>query len=222
MEFLLELNILDIHHIADIHKMGKKALQFKLFKENKKKYFSELEDFLSDKFKHNRYRHTLGVAHTSACLAMTYGADADLAYLAGLLHDIAKQLSEDDMLKEAKRYGLEVNDFEKNHPFILHGPVGACIAHEEFGIDNQEVIAAIRNHTTGRPDMCLLEKIVFIADYIEINRDQAENLDEIRKMAFDNIDDCLLKILKDTLVYLEKSGSDIDEKTLITANFYMK
>lgn len=212
---------MDTLPIADIHKMAKKILSIKLYKENKKKYFSELENILSDRLKKNRYRHTLGVAHTSACMAMKYGCDIDSAYLAGLLHDVAKNLSEEDMLKAAKKYELKISSFEAKHPFILHGPVGACVARDDFDIENEDILNAICNHTTGRPDMSLLEKIVFIADYIEVGRDQAENLEFIRKLAFEDIDACLVKILQDTLAYLENSGSDIDEKTSVTAEYYM-
>lgn len=199
--------------------MGKP--DFTLFKLNKKKYFQELEEAVSKVLKKNRYRHTLGVAHTSACLAMRYGADIDEAYLAGLMHDIAKHLDENEMLKSAKKYKLKLSAFEKENPFILHGPVGACIAKKEYGIDNKDILNAITNHTTGRPGMSLLEKIVFIADYMEAGRDQAENLPLVRELAFRDIDECLIKILTDTLTYLASSNMPVDEKTQITADSYI-
>lgn len=194
---------------------------YSLYNINRKKYFQELEEAVGKVLKKNRYRHTLGVAHTSACMAMRYGADMDEAYLAGLMHDIAKHLDANDMLKMAKKYKLKLSAFEKENPFILHGPVGAYIARKEYGIENKDIFNAITNHTTGRPGMSLLEKIVFIADYIECGRDQAENLQIVRELAFKDIDACLVKILTDTLSYLAKSEMPVDEKTEITAKAYI-
>jgi len=198
-----------------------KINDFGAFNTNKKKYLTELEEDIARRLKKNRYRHTLGVAHTSACLAMRYGAEIDEAYLAGLLHDIAKHLDGDSMLKQAKKNKLDLNAFEKENPFILHGPVGACIAKNEYGIKNDDILNAITNHTTGRPGMSLLEKIVFIADYIEQGRDVAENLSAVRALAFKDIDECLLKILVDTISYLNSNDMPIDDRTRVTADYYM-
>lgn len=191
------------------------------YKDSRKKYFAALEDEVSKRLKKSRFRHTMGVAHTSACLAMKHGCDMDKAYTAGLLHDIAKNLSDDEMLKAAKRFKLKLSAFEKTHPYIIHGPVGSVIAREEFGIEDEDILNAIKGHTTGRAAMSLLEKIVFIADYMEAGRDTADNLDTIRPLAFEDIDKCMIKILRDTLSYLEASGSDIDDKTRITADYYI-
>lgn len=198
-----------------------KINDFSAFNTNRKKYLTELEEDIAKRLKKSRYRHTLGVAHTSACLAMRYGADVDEAYLAGLLHDIAKHLDGDSMLKLAKKNKLKLNKFEKDNPFILHGPVGACIAQSEYRINNNDILNAIANHTTGRPEMSLLEKIVFIADYIEQGRDAAENLAIVRPLAFENIDECLIKILIDTISYLNSNNMPIDDRTKTTAEYYM-
>lgn len=200
--------------------MGKKQPDFKLYTEDPKKYFMLLEEELSGRLKKSRFRHTLLVAGTAACLAMRYGADMNSAYLAGLLHDCAKNLEDERMLKTAKKYKLELTDFERANPFILHGPVGACISRAEFEITDEDILNAIRNHTTGRAGMSLLEKIIFIADYIEPGRDAADNLALIRKMAFEDIDVCLKKILEDTLIYLNSTGKPVDDKTEITAAYY--
>lgn len=185
-----------------------------------REYFENIEKKLEKSLKKGRFRHTLGVAYTSVGLAMRYGEDIVKAQTAGLLHDVAKGMDEKALLKAAKDYGIRLSDFEKENPFIIHGPVGAYVAKKEFGIDDQDIFNAIYNHTTGREDMSLLEKIVFVADYIEPMRCEAENLEEIRKMAFENIDSCVLKILEDTLAYLEKSGNPIDEKTNRCAKWY--
>ena len=103
---------------------------------------------------------------------------------------------------------------------MLHAKVGALLAEKKYDIEDQEVLSAIRWHTTGKPDMTLLEKIVYVADYIEPKRDKAPNLKEVRKMAFVDLDQALLKILEDTLNYLGDSPDEVDMMTKATYDFY--
>ena len=117
-------------------------------------------------------------------------------------------------------HNIPVSDFELGHPFLLHARLGAYIAHEKYGIDNQEILSAINYHTTGRCDMSLLEKIIYIADYMEPGRKQAPNLSAIRKAAFEDLDKALLMILEDTLSYLHSTGSVVDTMTQKTYDFY--
>lgn len=109
-------------------------------------------------------------------------------------------------MKLAEKNGLEITELERNNPFMLHAKVGAMLAKVKYDIDDEEVLGAIRWHTTGKPNMNLLEKIVYVADYIEPRRDKAPNLKEIRKLAFMDLDLALLKILEDTLGYWEFTG----------------
>ena len=105
---------------------------------------------------------------------------------------------------------------------MLHSKVGSFIAASKYDIKDDDILNAILNHTTGRPSMSLLEKIVFIADYIEPNRRTIPGLMESRKLAFTDIDKALLFILENILNYLENTNSEIDEKTKITYNYYKK
>ncbi len=111
---------------------------------------------------------------------------------------------------------------EYQNPFLLHGKAGACLAKDKFGVDDEDILNAIRYHTTGRPKMTLIEKIVFVADYIEPNRKKADNLTELRQMAFENLDEAVLAILEQTLDYLNESGKEIDRHTVITRDYYKK
>ncbi|MBE7043815.1 MAG: HD domain-containing protein [Ruminococcaceae bacterium] len=169
-----------------------------------------------------RYEHTLGVEFTAASLAMCYNASVMNAQIAGLLHDCAKCLSNDKKLSICEKYNISINEVEKRNPFLLHAKVGSFLAMHEYGIEDTDVINAILNHTTGRPGMSLLEKIVFVADYIEPARKQAPNLNEIRKLAFENLDLALVRILEDTLVYLQDQGSEgeLDPMTQKTYEYY--
>ena len=167
-----------------------------------------------------RYEHTLGVEYTAAALAMRYGASVKAAQLAGLLHDCAKCLSDDKRLSVCEKHNISISEYERQNPSLLHAKVGSFLAMEEYQVTDSDVIHAILSHTTGRPCMSLLEKIVFVADYIEPGRDRAANLEEIRRMAFVDLDATLLKILQDTLEYLENTGDEIDPMTRKTYEYY--
>ena len=179
----------------------------------------DIQNKLRKKLKGSRYIHTLGVEYTSVCLAMKYGEDLEKAELAGLLHDCAKQLPEKKLIKICREHGEKISKMEFQQPFLLHGKAGACLAKDKFGIEDESVLNAIRYHTTGRPDMSLLEKIVFVADYIEPNRKKADNLAELRRLAFEDLDETVLLILEQTLDYLEKTGKEIDHHTIMTRDF---
>lgn len=167
-----------------------------------------------------RFEHTLGVAYTAACLAMRYDVDITKAQVAGLLHDCAKCLTNEKRISICKKHNIQMNEAELKNPQLLHAKVGSFLAMEEFDIHDQDIINAILNHTTGRPDMSPLEKIIYIADYIEPGRKQAPNLTSIRKMAFEDPDKALLMILEDTLSYLQSTGSVVDAMTQKTYDFY--
>lgn len=167
-----------------------------------------------------RYEHTLGVAYTASCLAMCYDENVKNAELAGLLHDCAKCLDNSKKIKICEKHNIHVNEIEAKNPFLLHAKVGSFLAMEKYGVRDKDIINAILNHTTGRPGMSKLEKIIYIADYIEPNRKHAPNLAEIRKLAFKDLDKALLRVLEDTLVYLETIKSDIDPMTQKTYEYY--
>lgn len=167
-----------------------------------------------------RFEHTLGVEFTSAALAMRYGASVKSAETVGLLHDCAKCFSGEELLSICRKNRLPFSKTEESNPLLLHAKVGAYLAREQYGVEDPDILQAIHNHTTGRPGMSLLEKIVFIADYIEPGRNHAPNLEEIRRLAFTDLDKALLKILEDTLEYLDKSNHDVDPMTRRTWEFY--
>lgn len=176
----------------------------------------EMEKALETK----RYEHTLGVAYTAANLAMCHGCDIRKAQIAGLLHDCAKNLSNEKRLHICHKHNIPINAAEEKNPFLLHAKVGSYLAKKDYGIEDPEILDSITWHTTGRPGMTTLDKIIYIADYIEPGRNQAPNLDEVRKLAFQDLDKCLFKILTDTLEYLGSSDMEIDESTQQTYDYY--
>lgn len=167
-----------------------------------------------------RYEHTLAVAYTASSLAMCYDVDLESAVVAGLLHDCAKCISHEKKINMCEKRKMHISEAERKNPSLLHAKVGSVIAMEEYKVDDIDIINAIMNHTTGRPGMSTLEKIIFIADYIEPGRNKAQNLTEIRKMAFCDLDKALMRILQDTLDYLLETDAEIDGKTKETYDYY--
>lgn len=180
-----------------------------------------IREKLKNTLKPSRFLHTIGVENTAACLAMRYGADMNLAALAGLLHDCAKNLPMEELLEESQKNGLPISEVERRQPFLLHGKLGAFYAKEKYGVDEDSVLDAITWHTTGRPGMSLLEEIIFIADYIEPSRKEIPGLSEIRRLVFINLSEAVYLTLKNTLEYLRgQKNSEIDPHTYETYLYY--
>lgn len=170
--------------------------------------------------KETRFEHTLGVACTACSLAMCYKEDFEKAYLAGLLHDCSKTKDADYILM-AKEYGMEIPDYAYNSPALLHAPLSALMAKDVYNIDDEEVLKAISSHNFGHPDMSLLEKILYVADYIEPNRNfDPEKLNCYRCLAFEDIDKCLYYILQDTIEFVKNNGYTLVPISYDTYLFY--
>lgn len=167
-----------------------------------------------------RYQHTMGVMYTAAALAMCHRIDVERAQVAGLLHDCAKCIPNAKKLKLCKENNIPVSEIELQTPHLLHAPLGAYIAKEKYHVEDPEILSAIMWHTTGKPDMTVLEKIIFIADYIEPLRTKAPNLEEIRALAFSNLDRAVYLTLRDTLSYLEQAKACLDNQTVVAYNYY--
>lgn len=186
---------------------------------------TEMMNFLSACQKPARFIHTLGVAVTSANMASVHGIDASKAYLAGLLHDCAKYLTGDEQICECRKAGISLSEVERKNTALIHGKLGAYFARTRYGVDDKEILSAITYHTTGRPGMGLLEKIVYLADYMEPGRNmkcKPYSLDEIRSECFHNIDSALIMVLECTVGFLKKADKPLDSLTLETYDYYKK
>ncbi len=180
----------------------------------------KLQKKLQKELDEDRYCHTLGVMYTSAALAMRYGEDMEKAQVAGLLHDCAKCIPNEKKKKLCEKYKIPVTQVEEGAPFLLHAKLGAYLAKTKYNVSDPEILQAITWHTTGKPDMTLLEKIVFLADYIEPARYKAAHLHEIRDIAFVDIDQAVYMTLRDTLRYLESGIGAVDEMTKSAYVYY--
>ncbi|MGI6117942.1 MAG: bis(5'-nucleosyl)-tetraphosphatase (symmetrical) YqeK [Bilifractor sp.] len=184
--------------------------------------WEQLEKKLQKALTENRYRHTLGVAYTASALAMCHGSDLETAREAGMLHDCAKCMTNAEMRQLAIRKKIEISQFELEHPALLHSKLGVYVARDEYGISDIGILQAIRWHTTGKPDMSLLESIIFVSDYIEPNRDKAPRLPELRSLAFHDLNRCVYEILKDTVHYLSGNPKSMDPMTEKALKYYSR
>ena len=183
---------------------------------------------LSATLRPGRYLHTLRVAETATSLAFCHcrqpDTDIPRAELAGMLHDCAKYYTGDEMISLCNKYDIALSDTEKRNTALIHGKLGAYLAGERYGVKDSEICSAISFHTTGKPDMTDLEKIIYIADYIEPGRKMdctPYPLNEIRKESFQSLDNALLMILTNTVEYLKKdTEKEIDDLTMKTYEYY--
>lgn len=186
-------------------------------------YFKEIRKILKSEMTKSRYEHTLGVEFTSASLAMAHSGDIFKSELAGLLHDCAKCIPHDEQYRLCHQYHIVLNEAEQRNPVLIHGKLGAYLCAHKYKITDNEILSAITFHTTGRPKMSLLEKIVYIADYIEPRRDKAPNLTSIRTMAFSDLDEAVYLVVKDTLDYESTNNpTQIDPRSYDTFEYYKK
>ena len=125
--------------------------------------YADIKTKLKQTQNEGRYEHTKGVMYTAGCLAMAHKYPLDRAMLAGLLHDCAKCLPDNEILRLCREHNISVSPIEESNPFLLHAKLGAYLAETEYDITDPEILHAIKVHTTGEPDMSTLDKIIFIA-----------------------------------------------------------
>lgn len=174
----------------------------------------KLESALSKK----RFIHSVNVMKISLKLAKEHGEDPEKATVAGLLHDCARDIRGDSLLQCCEKYQIEIDELTATQPELLHGQLGTFIAEEEYGITDGYILKAIRYHTTGCTNMSLLDKIVFIADTIEPNR-SFPGVEELRKLAFSNLDEAVKASLDRTIKYIIGKGSLIHQDTIAARNY---
>jgi predicted HD superfamily hydrolase involved in NAD metabolism len=155
-------------------------------------------------------------------MAVIFGYNEEKARITGILHDCAKCLSDEELLANCEKYHLTVTETEQQCPFLLHGKVGAAFARDRYGIEDEEILSAITFHTTGRPAMTLLEKIIFTADYIEPYRKPLPRITQLREAAYSDINLAVCLVLENMIQYLESSSDVIDTITIDTYHYYNK
>ena len=186
----------------------------------KKLPMEELEQVVTGLLKPSRVNHVLGCRDTAVELAKRWGADETDAARAGILHDVTKALDGPLQLTLCAEYGTILTDFEIKYPKTLHALTGALVAERIFG-ENEAVVNAIRHHTTGKADMSLLEKIIYVADYMEPNRD-FPGVEDLRRLAFSDLDGALKLGLQMTLEHLKQQGAEVSPESRDALAYFMQ
>lgn len=185
---------------------------------------SVMKEKLQSALSVKRYIHTLGVAEEAVRLAEVFGTQQDRvrANVAGLLHDCAKDYPSEYKLRLCKEYHLDLDDIVKKQKDLIHPFLGAEVAKREYLIDDNDILNAIRFHTTGRANMSLLEKIIYIADFIEPGRERFEGIDEARRLAYLDLDLAMRYILKETIAYVEERHLTVHPYSKEALAYYQK
>ena len=180
----------------------------------------KIQECLKKKLSEKRYEHTIGVMYTSAALAMAHHGDVQKAMKAGLLHDCGKYGSAQEQVERCRKQGITLTESEEKIPSLAHAKLGAYFAREKYEVADKEILDAILYHTTGRADMSLMEKILYVADYMEPGRKMIPGLEEIRYEAFHDLDKAVALATRGSITYLEKQGRLIDPASYETWKFY--
>ncbi len=182
---------------------------------------NEIEAWLAAHLKAERCRHSLAVAETAVMLGSRLGLDNRKLRLAGLVHDLAKGLSDQLLLEIAEEQDLLTDDVERLVPDLLHAPVGAVMARQQFGIKDEEILAGIAAHTLGRPGMSNFEKILFLADMIEPGRSYPGR-ETLAALAETDLDAAMLSGLDSTIEHCLRRGRILHTRTVDTRNYFLR
>ncbi|MBK5241573.1 bis(5'-nucleosyl)-tetraphosphatase (symmetrical) YqeK [Clostridium sp.] len=180
----------------------------------------EMYDYLHENLKETRFRHSLSVSETAVKLAIKYGVNIDSARIAGLVHDCGKNMKDEQLIKVAIDHKLQLDEVNLKNPSLLHGIVGGIIAREVMGIHDEDIINAICYHTTGRKNMSILEKIIFIADYTEPLR-KFDGVEELRSLSMRDLDASVIQSLDNTIKYVINQKKILHNDTVDARNYLL-
>lgn len=183
---------------------------------------SEIEEKLSKMLKPNRLKHSINVAKCAVKLSEIYGYDKNKAYLAGMVHDCAKYFEKNQIDYYVDKYDIYLDDLEKESLALSHSVIGSYVVQDVFNITDKEIIDAIRYHTTGRENMTLLDKIIFMADMIEDGR-KFNGVEYLRKLSYEGmLDKALITSFNNTIKYVIDNNQAIHIRTVKSRNYLLK
>lgn len=181
-----------------------------------------IKEKLSKMLPDRRMKHSLNVADCAMKLCDIYKCDKEKIYIAAILHDCAKYLNLDEVEYYVSKYNVELDEFEKYNLALSHSVIGSYIAKYEFKVDDEEIINAIKYHTTGKENMSLIEKIIYIADMIEEDRDFPK-VEVLRNLTFSGkLDEALLMSFDNTIKFVIDNNQLIHPRTVSARNYLMK
>ena len=180
----------------------------------------EMRQELQRRLKKERFAHSIGVANTAVKLAKKFGVDENKAYIAGLLHDCARQFENSDLPAEAEKRGIKIGEVENFMPLLLHSYIGAKMISEIYGVNDSEIEQAIYRHTVGAKNMTPLDKIIYFADMIEPNRNYP-GVEKLRDLAenSNNLDEIILTSLDESIIFVVQKKSLVHPDTIDARNF---
>lgn len=178
--------------------------------------------WLADNVPASRIQHILGVEQMAIALAAHYHLDVEKAAQAGLMHDLAKYFKPIQLLEMAKAEGLKLDPVDEANPHLLHADASAIVARDHFGVQDEEVLQAIQDHTLGRPGMSLLSCIIYIADTLEPGRGTTLELETLRQISYENLYKALWLTCDYSLKYLLDSRCLIHPRTINTRNWALQ
>lgn len=178
----------------------------------------DMKRTLKSGLKESRYLHSLGVADTAVILAKKFNADTDKAYIAGLLHDAAREFKNEDLIDEAKKRNIAIGEVEAKMPLLLHANIGAVLVGEKYEVTDKDICRAIETHTVAGQNMTVLQKIIYFADMIEPNRDYP-GVDELREFAKNHtLDEIMFKALSESILFVIEKKGLIHPATIVARN----
>ena len=181
-----------------------------------------IEKKVKEKLPERRYKHSLNVANCAVKLSELYGYDKEKAYIAGITHDCAKYLNKEEVKYYVDKYKIVLDEVEKDNLALSHSLIGSYIAKYEFKINDEDIINAIKYHTTGKEDMSLIEKIIYIADSIEEDRD-FPGVEELRTLVYNKeLDKALFTSFNNTIKFVIDNNQVIHNRTVNARNYLIK
>lgn len=174
------------------------------------KKIAEITDFARENLSESRFLHSLWVAGTAATLCATYGHNAPKGFLAGIAHDICKEMPDETIWNLAEKDGMEADEIEKEKISLLHGRAAAILLKEKFAVDDDEILQSVAHHTFGKPDLSDLALVIFIADKVEPTRERKNDLRALQKLPLREL---ARKIVLDNISYVKFKGKKMSNRT---------
>lgn len=183
---------------------------------------NQMEKKIKETLSERRYAHSVGVMEVAVAMAEYFGADVEKARIAGLLHDCAKEIDKDEAVNLCDRLGIEIDDEKRVQKGLLHADLGAEFVKRDYEIDDKEICDAIKYHTMGRCNMTMLDKIIYLADFIEPNRKDFEGLSELKKLCFEDLDKAMLFAVNLSISFVLQKGKVLHKQTIETREYFTK
>lgn len=184
--------------------------------------YKDVEYKLKEMLPERRLKHSMNVSQCAVKLSEIYGYDMEKAKLAGLIHDCAKYFNDDQVEDSIKKFNIELDSLEENNISLSHSVIGSYVIQETFNINDEDIINAVRYHTTGRENMTILEKIIYMADLIEEGR-KFPLVDKLRELAYNgSLDEALLLSFNNTIKFVMDNNQLIHPRTVSARNYILR